>query len=42
MSIQDEILADHQRTWRSFTRFTAVGVLVVAIIVAVVVFLLTH
>ena len=34
MSIQDEILADHQRMWRSFCRFTAVGVTVVVLILA--------
>jgi hypothetical protein len=32
MSIQDEILADHQRMWRGFCRFTTVGVVVVVAI----------
>jgi len=32
MSIQDEILADHQRMWHSFCRFTTVGVIVVVVI----------
>ena len=42
MTTQEEILVDHQRMWRSFCRLTAVGVVVVAAIVAFVVFVLTH
>ncbi|HXQ40847.1 MAG TPA: hypothetical protein VN821_06255 [Candidatus Udaeobacter sp.] len=32
MSIQDDILADHQRMWRSFCRLTTVAVIVVVTI----------
>ncbi len=42
MTTQEEILVDHQRMWRSFCRLTAVAVIVVAIVVAFVVFVLTH
>jgi hypothetical protein len=42
MSIQDEILADHQRMWNSFCRWTTVGIVIVVVIVAVVMLLVTR
>ena len=32
MSVQDEMLADHQRMWRSFCRLTTIAVVVIVVI----------